>query len=634
MQPHAPRTDVPPANAVHAANTENGSFLKQKPAGLLEPRCLVETRPDGTCLVSSHEPLGAYPPFLTDRLEHWAQVAPDRTTFAQRDAAGRWRRIDYHGLLLAVRSVGEALLARGLSPDRPVAILSENDIEQAVLILACQYVGIPVAPVSPAYSLLSQDYERLRQVVGLIRPGLIFANDAARFQGALAALKSDDADIVCTTSVSAVAGATPFADLSATIPGPAAETARDQRHPDEVAKILFTSGSTGVPKGVINTHRMIAANQQMIAQAYRFLQQEPPVILDWLPWHHTFGGNHNFGMAVYNGGSFYIDDGKPTPQGIAKTARNLMDISPTAYFNVPRGYADLVRYLDADPMLADRFFRNLKFMFYSGASLDHKLWDALVAASVRTTGRSTPILTSLGSTETAPAAIASTHSAQGPGEIGLPLPGVEAKLVPSGEKLELRLRGPHIMPGYHGQPDLTADCFDEEGFYKIGDAVRWVDPSDPDRGLAFDGRIAEDFKLSSGTWVNVAAIKSRMMAAFAPYARDVAVVGADRENLAALLIPDLTQIDRDFDNGASPALHHAALLARIQATLDSIPAKGSSERVDRVAIIAKALSIDHGEVTDKGSINTRMIATTCADLVEALYATPNSNGLLFVRATT
>lgn len=630
MEQGTAQSDVRLDNAAHAAGPTAGPSLQIRQVDLLEPHCLIETRPDGTRILRSHEALGAYPGFLTDRLEHWARVAPDRTAFAQRDPAGHWRRIDYRGLLRAVRSVGEALIARGLSLRRPVAILSENDIEQAVLVLACQYVSVPVAPVSPTYSLISQDYERLRHVMDLVRPGLIFAGDAARFQGALAALKLGDAEIVSTSSLSAVAGSTPFADLLGTTPGAAVNTARDNRHPDDTAKILFTSGSTGVPKGVINTHRMIAANQQMIAQVYRFLQSEPPVILDWLPWHHTFGGNHNFGMAVYNGGSFYIDDGKPTPQGIAKTVRNLMDVSPTIYFNVPRGYADLVRHLDADPVLAECFFRNLNFMFYSGASLDHKLWDALVASSVRTTGRSVPILTSLGSTETAPAAIASTHIAQGPGEIGLPIPGVEAKLVPSGEKLELRLRGPNVMPGYHRQSDLTATCFDEEGFYKIGDAVHWVDPSDPDRGLAFDGRIAEDFKLSSGTWVNVAAIKSRLMAAFAPYVRDVVVVGADRETLGALLIPDLTQMERDFDDGDRQTLH-PALGAQFQATLDAIPAKGSSERVDRVAIIASDLSIDQGEVTDKGSINSRRIAVTRAALVDALFDVSNSAGLFFVR---
>lgn len=634
MQQDTAQSDVRPADAAHTGPSAARPAVQNGQAVLLEMRCLIETRPDGARILRSHEPLDDYRPFLTDRLDHWAQAAPDRIAFARRDGDGQWRRLDYRGLLQAVRSVGEALVARGLSLHRPVAILSENDIEQAILVLACQYVGVPVAPVSPAYSLISQDHERLRHVMGLIRPGLIFVNDAARFQGALAALTDGDAEIVSTTSSPAIPGSTTFAHLLATIPGSAVNIARDNRHPDDAAKILFTSGSTGVPKGVINTHRMIAANQQMIAQLYRFVQSEPPVILDWLPWHHTFGGNHNFGMAIYNGGSFFIDDGKPTPQGIARTVRNLMDVSPTVYFNVPRGYADLVRYLEADAVLAERFFRNLNFMFYSGASLDHKLWDALVTASVRTTGRSIPILTSLGSTETAPAAIAGTHAAQGPGEIGLPLPGVEAKLVPCGDKLELRLRGPHIMPGYHRQPELSATSFDEEGFYKIGDAVKWVDPSDPDRGLAFDGRISEDFKLSSGTWVNVAAIKSRLMTAFAPYVCDVAVVGADRETLAALLIPDLAQIERGFGDGDGQALHHPALGAHMQSALDAIPARGSSERVDRVAIVAQALSIDQGEVTDKGSINARRIATTRAALVDALYAMSDSAGLLFVRAAS
>ena len=584
---------------------------------LLAPRCDIETRSDGVRVLRNPEPLAPYPDFLTDRLELWAQTAPDRIAFAQRDHTGAWRRMTYRELLDAVQAVGAALVARGLSASRPVAILSENDIEQAVLVLACQYVGVPVAPVSPAYSLISQDYERLRHVMGLVRPGLVFANQTPRFRAALDAAAPADAEIVCASTTGSIAGSTQFAQLLACIPGDAMRTARDRRTRDDTAKILFTSGSTGVPKGVINTHRMIAANQQMLLQCFPFLESEPPHLLDWLPWHHTFGGNHNFGMAVYNGGTFTIDDGKPTPHGIARTVRNLMEVSPTVYFNVPRGYADLVRHLEADPDLAERFFGKLNFMFYSGASLDRKLWDALGASGVRATGRRIPIMTSLGSTETAPASITATHFAGGPGEIGLPMPGVEAKLVPSDEKLELRLRGPHVMPGYHRQPELDATCFDDEGFYKIGDAVRFVDLGDPHRGLAFDGRMAEDFKLQTGTWVNVATIKSRLMAAFAPRIRDVVVVGADRDDLAALLIGVPGPIDLDG----------------FQAILDAIPAKGSSERVARVAVLSDELSIDKGEITDKGSINPRSIIAGRTDLIEALYAATISSGTVFVRTT-
>jgi feruloyl-CoA synthase len=610
-----------------ASGAATAATAQVKPVALLEPRCVMETRADGVRVLRCHEPLAAYPAFLTDRLEFWAEAAPDRIAFAQRDADDRWRQINYRELLQAVQAVGEALVARGLSAHRPVAILSENDIEQAILVLACQYVGVPVVPVSPSYALISQDFERLRHVIGLVRPGLIFANDTARFRPALGALDLGDAEIVCASATPAVANATRFRALMATPPGAAGQAAQAARRPDDTAKILFTSGSTGTPKGVINTHRMIAANQQMVAQVYRFLQTEPPVILDWLPWHHTFGGNHNFGLAVYNGGTFYIDDGKPTPTGMAKTVRNLMEISPTAYFNVPRGYADLIRYLDRDPELASRFFRRLNMLFYSGAALDQTLWDALGAAGIRATGYFVPMLTSLGSTETAPMSISSTHIAPGPGEVGLPAPGVEAKLVPLGEKLELRLRGPHVMPGYLGRPELTAACFDEEGFYLIGDAVKFVDPADLDRGLAFDGRMGEDFKLNTGTWVNVAAVKARLIAAFAPYVRDAVIVGADRGALAALLIPDRAQIET-FGTGAD-----GAWPARIQATLDAMPARASSERVDRVAILTDELSLDAGEVTDKGSINPRKISANRAPLVEALYRLGRSDGWQFVRTS-
>jgi feruloyl-CoA synthase len=589
---------------------------------LLEPRCIAEACADGVTVVRCHEALASHPPFLTDRLEFWAQATPDRVAFAQRADTMEWRCLTYRELLGAIQSVGEALLTRGLSADRPVAILSENDLDQAVLVLACQYVGIPVAPVSPAYSLISQDFDRLRHVIGVVRPGLVFVNDATRFKHGLAALQPCDAEIVTASRTDHAF--TPFATLLANVPGPAVLAARDNRQPDDIAKILFTSGSTGVPKGVINTHRMIAANQQMLAQAFRFVQAEPPVMLDWLPWHHTFGGNHNFGLTVYNGGTFYIDDGRPTPGGMARTIRNLREISPTFYCNVPRGYADLIPTLASDAALAATFFRDLKVLFYSGASLDARLWQDMTAVGLGATGRPVRIVTSLGSTETAPAAIAATHLAQGPGEIGLPLPGVAAKLVPCGDKLELRLRGPNVMPGYFRQSGHAADCFDEDGFYKIGDAVRWVDPADPSRGFAFDGRIAEDFKLSSGTWVNVAAIKAKLLAAFAPFVRDVVVVGADREALAALLVADPAQIDSD-------AHFSARLATRFQTMLDAVPAKGSSERVTRIAVLTEGLSIDRGEVTDKGSINARNIIAHRADLVERLYQAPASHGVIIVR---
>jgi feruloyl-CoA synthase len=602
-----------------------------KMVDLLQPRCAVETRADGVLLVRCKEQLGRYPEFLTDRLEHWAGSTPDRLAFAQRKADGSWRRLTYAQLLKSVQAVGEALIARGLCANRPVAILSENDLEQAILLLACQYVGVPVCPVSPAYSLMSRDYGRLRHIIDVVDPGLIFVNDAGRFLSALDALQPSDRDIVCTDGSPLLPEATAFEGLLRTEFGPAGAAARDARKPEDTAKILFTSGSTGVPKGVINTHRMIAANQQMIAQVYRFVQSEPPVILDWLPWHHTFGGNHNFGMTVYNGGSFYIDDGRPTPAGIAKTVRNLMDVAPTAYFNVPRGYADLLPHLAADPDFAARFFGNVNFLFYSGASLDQKLWDALNASSMEATGTCVPILTSLGSTETAPASISSTHIATGPGEIGLPMPGVEAKLVPAGDKLELRLRGPNVMPGYHCRSANNAPCFDEEGFYLIGDAVKFVDPADPDRGLAFDGRIAEDFKLDTGTWVNVAAVKARLMVAFAPFARDVLVIGADRTALAALLVPDLTHIRRAFGNSGDDALDSASFHATLQSLLDALPGRGSSERVERIGILTDELSIDRGEMTDKGSINARKVIANRPELVEQLYEHVDSDGLFFVR---
>lgn len=593
-------------------------------------------RPDGVAVVRSTEPLQPYPRILTDRLRHWAETAPDRLFLAQRTPEGPWRSLTYADAWERVQRLAQALLDRGLSPERPVAILSENDIEQALLTLAGQHVGAPCAVVSPAYSLISSDYQRLRYVLGLASPGLIFVSDARRFARALAAAAPEGVEIAAVEPGGS--GATPFADLLAAPATASVEAAHAALDPDSPAKLLFTSGSTGMPKGVVNTHRMLCSNLQMGRQAYRFVQEEPPVIVDWLPWSHTFGGNHTFGVALYNGGAFYIDDGRPTPEGLARTLRNLREVAPTLYFNVPRGYEELLPHLHQDAALAANVFSRLKLMKYAGAGMSRAVWDGLQAAAVKACGKRILMVTTLGSTETGPTSLLNMREASGPGEVGRPVPGVELKLVPNEGKLELRIRGPNVTPGYWRQPELTAQAFDEEGFYKIGDAVKYVDPADLDRGFLFDGRIQEDFKLATGTWVSVGALRGRILEHFAPLVREAIVTGHDRDFVGALLAPDLDALRRlaaGLEPGAAPrqVLDHPAVRARLQALLDELAdrAAGSSERLARVAVLEEPLSLDAGELTDKGSCNQRKVLERRAALVEALYADRPAPGVLVWR---
>src|SRR5580700_4197118 len=494
---------------------------------------------DGAMLVRADETLGPYPKVLTDRLTHWAKIAPNKVCVAKREANGEWRKLTYAQVLRAVESTGQALLDRSLSEDRPVAILSENDLEHFLLMLAGQHVGISTAHISPVYSLVSRDFGKLRHTFGLLRPGLVFVSNGERYARALEKVVPPGTEIVVTTAPPSTRSTTLFAELAATTPTPAVEAAHQKIEPDTVAKILFTSGSTGMPKGVINTHRMLCCNQQMIAQVFCFLQDEPPVLLDWLPWNHTFGGNHNIGIALYNGGSFYIDDGKPGPALIAETIRNLREISPTVYFNVPKGYEDLLPSLRADTQLRENFFRHLRLLFYAGAGLSQPVWDAYRDLALQTCGERIIMVTGLGSTETAPMAIQTTWETDRAGVIGIPIPGVEAKLVPQEGKLEARVRGPNITPGYWRQPELTRKAFDEDGFYKFGDAVRFVDAADVNRGFLFDGRFSEDFKLATGTWVSVGPLRARILSFFAPFVRDVAITGHDRDDVGMMIFADV-----------------------------------------------------------------------------------------------
>jgi feruloyl-CoA synthase len=588
---------------------------------------VLERSADGIIHIRTAQVLGPYHSKLSEPLEHWAKAAPERVFLGQRDAEGRWRTLSYAQVLAQVQRIGAALLRRGLSADKPIAIISGNDIEHALLGLAAIYVGVPYAPISPAYSLMSSDFGKLRMMIELLTPGIVFANDGGPFARAIAATVPDNVELVVTRNAPTDRKATMFADLAGAEDTASVAAAHAQVTPDTIAKFLFTSGSTGSPKAVINTHRMLCSNQAMIAAGFCFVTDEPPVVVDWLPWSHTFGGNHNFNMVLVNGGSLYIDDGNPTPPGVPKTARNLREIAPTIYFNVPKGYEALLPHFHADAQLRKNFFSRLKVLFYAGAGLNQATWDELTRLAIETTGERIIFLSSLGSTETAPLALACSWDFDRPGNIGLPAPGVELKLVPNDGKLEARLRGPHITPGYWRQPQLMRDAFDEEGFYKIGDALKFADPDDASKGLLFDGRIAEDFKLSTGTWVSVGPLRARFIDHFAPYVRDVVFAGPDRDDVVALVFPDIEACRKLApglapDAAAASVIDDSRLRAKFASLLQSLAAAspGSSTRVMRAIVMAEPPSMDKGEMTDKGSINQRAVLKDRAALVEQLYA--------------
>ena len=590
---------------------------------------VVERRSDGSILMRSPDTLPPYPEKLTERLEYWAKAAPERIFLAQRDSAGKWRTQTYAAAFAKVRAIAAALLDRDLSPYRPIAILSGNDIEHALIGLAAMHVGIPYAPISVPYSLLSQDFKQLKAIIDILAPGLVFAANGTAFARALAAAVPPGVEVVVTANPPPDRPATPFAELASAQPTPAVETAHAEVGPDTVAKILFTSGSTGQPKGVINTQRMLCANQVMIRAGFSFFADEPPVVVDWLPWNHTFGSNHNFGLVLDNGGSLYIDEGKPMPGAIAATVRNLRDIAPTIYFNVPKGFEMLLPYLDGDQALREKFFSRLKVLFYAGAALSQHVRNELERLAVATTGERIIFLSSLGSTETAPLAVSCSWESKHVGNIGLPAVGVELKLVPREGKLEARLKGPNITPGYWRAPALTADAFDAEGFYKIGDALKFEDAADPAKGLIFDGRLAEDFKLATGTWVSVGPLRAAFIGHCAPLVRDVVLAGADRDEVAALVFPDLDACrklapDLAADVPAADLLAEPRVRQAFARLLQALAegSRGTSTRVCRAILLAEPPSLDVGEMTDKGSINQRRVLAHRAILVEQLYANP------------
>jgi feruloyl-CoA synthase len=571
----------------------------------------------GVRYMKAEQALEPFAPRITDRLVHWAQTAPDRTFMARRvknadGSTGDWRHITYGEALDSARRIGQALLDRGLSVDRPVAILSENGLEHALLALGSLYAGIPYCSVSPAYSTISQDFEKLRHVLKTITPGLVFAADRPRYATAMAATVGPEVEVA------------DFESLLATKATSAVDAAMRATGPDTIAKFLFTSGSTKLPKAVINTHGMWCANQQQMRQSMPVLAEDPPVLVDWLPWNHTFGGNHNFGLTLYNGGTLYVDDGKPVPALVGETLRNLREIAPTVYFNVPTGFEAIAIAMKTDDALRRKLLSKVRMFFYSGAALAQPVWDALHESQEREIGERIVMGTGLGMTESSPFAIFISHPDVKSGYLGVPSAGLELKLAPAEGKTEVRYKGPNITPGYWRDAGATREAFDEEGFFRTGDAVLWIDPGDVHQGLKFDGRIAEDFKLATGTFVSVGPLRAKIIAAGAPYVQDAVITGLNLHEVGALIFP--TAAVRKLaglpaDAPLRQVLESAPVQAHFQHVVNELAAQatGSASRVALLHLMHEPASIDKGEVTDKGSINQRAVLKHRDALVQALH---------------
>jgi feruloyl-CoA synthase len=602
-----------------------------------KPQIIHERRPDGSIVIASSRGLGTVPASLGALLERWAADAPSRVFLAERDAKGGWRKINYGEMAQATNAIAQSLLDRGLGPDRPLLILADNGIDHALMALGAMHVGVPVVPVSTPYARMSQDYGKLRYIFDLIKPGMIYVDEADRYAKALETIGATNVEVVASRGSLGQTRLTPFATLTETRSTPAVAAAFAKAGPDTVAKILFTSGSTGMPKGVINTQRMMCANQESAAAAWRFLEARPPVIVDWLPWNHTFGANHNFNMMLRNGGTLYIDEGKPVPALIGKTVANLRDVSPTVYFNVPRGYAVLLDHLEKDEALQRKFFERLDLLFYAAAVLPQTLWDRLERLGVKARGRAVPFFSSWGLTETAPAVTMVHFPMPRPGNIGVPGPGMELKLVPVEDKLEIRVKGPNVTPGYHKAPELTAKAFDEEGWLKTGDAVRFAEEGNPAAGLLFNGRVAENFKLTTGTWVNVGMLRPAVIAAGAPVIEDAVITGHDGDEIGVLIFPSLVGLkalctDLGADAKLEDMVRHPAVKAALVEGLaqHNAQAQGSSMRIARCLILTEPPSIDANEITDKGYLNQRAVLTKRAALVERLHAEAAADDVILI----
>ncbi len=591
------------------------------------PEVVADRRADGSIWLKSTTPLQAYARCVGDWLEQWARQTPDKVFLGERASADApWTTVSYRDALRQVRSVASWILAQGLSTQRPLVILSDNSVDHALFALAAMHVGVPAAAISPAYSLVSKDFDKLRSMIGLLDPGAIYVSGTKPFAAALAAVKPLRSAVIVTGDADD-GTAVSFRSIAVTPESDGVTEAFAAVGPDTIAKFLFTSGSTGTPKAVINTQRMLTSSQQARAQTWSFLDNavDDLVILDWLPWSHTFGANHNFNLVLRNGGTLYIDGGKPAPGLFATSLANLRSVMPTVYFNVPRGFDMLIAALRGDDELRRSFFGEVKFAFYAGAALPQNLWDAIEELSIRTVGRALPMVSAWGSTETSPLATDCHFQAKRSGNIGVPVPGTELKLVPSGDKLEVRVRGPNVTPGYWKAKELTAQAFDADGFYLIGDAVTLADPDRPEFGLFFDGRVAEDFKLNSGTWVSVGTLRVAGISALSPLAQDIVVSGHGGDQVRFLVFPNIAacraQAGLADSADASEVIGHDKVRAGIAAGLAKLKAQSggsSSAHATRALLLAEPASVDGGEITDKGYINQRAVLTRRAAAVAAL----------------
>jgi feruloyl-CoA synthase len=582
----------------------------------------------GTHYLKADQELQAFPDRLTDRLQHWAHHKPDQSLFARRvkladGSLGDWRHVTYAQAWRTARNIAQGLINRGLNAERPVVILSENSLEHALLALGCMVAGVPFVPTSPPYSLISQDYDKLKHVLRTVTPGMVFASDA-RYAKAIAATVSSDMEIVMHEGGLEGQQVTSFEALCQTPATSQVDAAIAATGPDTIVKFLFTSGSTKMPKAVINTQRLWCANQQQMMQSMPVLAESPLVLVDWLPWNHTFGGNHNFGMVVFHGGTMYIDDGKPTPALMHETLRNLREIAPTVYFNVPTGFEAIALAMKTDDLLRKTLLSRVQMFFYAGAALAQPIWDSLYESQEREIGERIVMGTGLGMTESGPFGIFVTNPNVSAGDLGVPTPGLELKLVDMGGKTEVRYRGPNITPGYWRNDEETKGAFDDEGFFCTGDAVKWIDETDVHLGLKFDGRIAEDFKLATGTFVSVGPLRGKIIAAGAPYVQDVVLTGINLKEVGAMVFP--TPAVRALsglapDTPLADVLSSKLVLAHFQNLINELSktATGSANRIARMCLLSEPPTIDKGEITDKGSINQRSVLTHRADTVAALH---------------
>ncbi|WHZ11101.1 MAG: Trans-feruloyl-CoA synthase [Burkholderiaceae bacterium] len=608
--------------------SETKATPRYRAIGFGVTRAVLREGGPGVRYLTAEVPLADYAVRMTDRVQHWVADAPERTLVARRarradGSPGDWIRISYAEAWARARSIAQALIERGVSVERPVAILSENSIEHLLLALGCLCAGVPHCPVSPPYSLVSQDYAKLRHVLDTLTPALVFASDA-RYARAIEQAVPAGCEVVLAEGTLDGRAVTPFSALTTAMPTAAVDAALAAIGPDTITKFLFTSGSTKLPKAVINTHRMWCANQQQMRQSMPVLAEQPPVLVDWLPWNHTFGGNHNVGLVLYNGGTLYIDDGKPTPALVQETLHNLREIAPTAYFNVPTGFEAIANAMKTDAQLRKTLLSRVRMFFYAGAGLAQPVWDSLHATQEAELGERIVMGTGLGMTESGPFALYITNPHVHSGDLGLPTAGLELKLVDVGDKTEVRYRGPNITPGYWRAPRETAEHFDEEGFFCSGDAVRWIDEHDIHQGLKFDGRIAEDFKLATGTFVSVGPLRAKIIAAGAPYVQDAVLTGLNLKEVGAMIFP--TPLVRQLGGLAPEAplaevLASGPVLAFFGELIDRLAqeATGSANRIARAVLLAEPPSIDKGEVTDKGSINQRAVLKWRDAMVQALH---------------